>query len=174
MKVALLGHPVLRQQASQVDLDEIPSTAFQAFLDDLVATMREYDGVGIAAPQVHVSKRVFAMEVQNNPRYPDAPPLPLTIVVNPEIELPHDSVPTVRLGEACLSIPGLRGQVLRHKELILTGLDRFGATLEMQLSGFPARIVQHEVDHLNGRVYLDAMGDLKELAFQREFDRFHV
>jgi peptide deformylase len=171
LKVAALGNPLLRQRSSEVSVDVIQTRDFQKLIDDMVETMREYDGVGIAAPQVHVNLRVFTMEVDSNPRYPGAPAYPLTIVINPIVVITDDG--TIDGWEGCLSIPGLRGKVSRAKSLTVAGLNRHGEKTELALEGFPARVVQHETDHLNGNVYLDRMIDLTSLSFQQEYDRFH-
>jgi peptide deformylase len=173
LKVASLGHPVLRRPAVPVEPGRILQQSFQTFLDDLVETMREYEGVGIAATQVHMGERVFAMEVDHHVRYPMEIRVPLTIVINPEIELLPTGADLVEGWEGCLSVPGLRGCVPRQRDVALRGLDRNGEPLSMNLSNLAARIVQHEVDHLNGKVYLDSMSDLKTLSFEKEYERFH-
>jgi peptide deformylase len=173
LKVASLGHPILRQVTLPVPRDHIGHPAFQQFLDDLVDTMREYDGVGIAANQVHSPLRVFAMECQGNRRYPSAPAVPLQIVINPEVEFLSAAPDTVDEWEGCLSVPGLRGEVPRRHALRMRALDRTGAPFDVTLEGFAARIVQHEIDHLNGRVYLDCMNGLQTLSYEKEYKRFH-
>ncbi|HTL48056.1 MAG TPA: peptide deformylase [Verrucomicrobiae bacterium] len=172
LKVARLGHPVLRQKAANVDPKEIGTPEFQRFLDDMVDTMREYDGVGLAAPQVHASKQIFVCEVEKNPRYPEAPSVPLTCVINPVLkDLSDKKVP---MWEGCLSIPDMRGVVPRHESLICEGLDRKGKPLTLEVSGFFARVIQHEWDHLQGHVYPDRMKDLRTLTFLQEFGRYWV
>lgn len=170
LKVAQLGNPILRDQSSEVSLEQIEGRVFQQLVDDMVSTMREYDGVGIAAPQVHVGLRVLAMEVQANLRYPSEAQYPLTVLVNPV--LIKRGTEMVDGWEGCLSIPGLRGLVPRHYTVNVKALDRTGKDIELHLEGFPARIVQHEIDHLDGKVFLDRMQDLTSLTFQREFEKF--
>lgn len=170
LKVARMGHPVLRQIAAPVSPDEIGSDSLQRLIDDMIDTCREYDGAGLAAPQVHVSLRVVLMEVHDNPRYPDAEDLPLTVVINPEIEHVDDTRQMV--WEGCLSVPDLRGLVPRSTGIRLTGLDRNGEPLDVTLDGFPAAVVQHECDHLDGKLYLDRMESMESLAFLAEFDRY--
>jgi peptide deformylase len=172
LKVANIGNPILRRKSPDVSLEMIQNVDFQKLIDDMVETMREYDGVGLAASQVHVNLRIFTMEVTSNPRYPDEPNFPLTIVINPIVTVTNDSL--INGWEGCLSIPGLRGNVPRVQALSVEGLDRFGERLHLSLEGFPARIVQHETDHLNGMVYIDKMSDLTTLSFQREYERFHL
>ena len=163
LKVATLGALSVRRKASPVDTARIPTRAFQNFVDSLIATMRKCRGVGIAAPQVGVSKRVFCVECVRNPRYPGTPRIPLYVAVNPRVRVLDKRL--LGLWEGCLSIPGLRGEVFRAAKVELTGLDRRGKPLRVVASGFHARIIQHEFDHLKGKVYLDRMKDLKNLAF---------
>lgn len=170
LKVSRLGHPVLRQVAEPVPEGEIGTPLFQHFLESMVETMREYDGVGLAAPQVHTSRQVFVMEVEDNPRYPDMPLLPLVVAINPKITLLSEEVAPG--WEGCLSIPDLRGRVARVGRVRLEALNRQGESFIQELEGFHARIVQHEYDHLMGRVYLDRMADLSTLTFLKEFSRY--
>lgn len=171
LKIAQLGHPAIRAGAGNVILDELARSGTQDLIDSMIETMRDADGVGIAAPQVHVDKRIIVIEVkEDNRRYPGREAVPLTIVINPEISEVSESLETG--WEGCLSIPDLRGQVPRHASLKLCGLDRDGRPIEQQARGFFARVIQHEVDHLNGGVYLDRMPDLKSLTFLPEFMRY--
>ena len=169
-KVARLGHPVLRRRAKVVAPAVIRQPEFQRFLDELVDTMREYDGVGIAAPQVHVSLQVAVVEVARSPRYPRAPAIPLTIVLNPRLR------PLVRRRveewEGCLSLPDLRGKVPRWTAVVVDGLDRRGRPLRLRARGFFARVLQHEWDHLHGHVYVDRMRGLSMLTHLAEYARF--
>jgi len=169
LKVARIGHPAVRSAARPVTPEELRSPEIQRLLDDMVETMHEYDGVGLAAPQVHVGLRLAVIEVQGSDERSESE-VPLTILVNPEITpLGHDSL----LGwEGCLSVPGLRGQVPRLAWLRLTALDREGRSFATEAAGFFARVIQHECDHLDGRVYLDRMRDLRSLSFIEEFERF--
>jgi len=170
LKVARLGHPVLRKVAAPLSPREIQSTHFQKFIDDMIETMKEYDGVGLAADQVHESKQVAVLQVDANPRYPDKPNVPLTVLINPVVapateEMEED-------WEGCLSIPDIRGRVPRYKTVRVKAWDRNGQELEFLASDFHARVVQHEWDHLNGKVYLDRMHDLSTLTFLPEFARY--
>jgi peptide deformylase len=170
LKVARLGHPVLRQMAEPIPPDQITTPAVQRFIDDLIETMHEYDGAGLAAPQVHVSKQIVVMEVSRNPRYPEAPAIPLTIYVNPEITPLTDDWDDD--WEGCLSVPGLRGRVPRYTKIRLRAYDRHGKRVDFEASGFHARVIQHECDHLLGKVYLDRMRDMSSLSFMEEFTRY--
>lgn len=163
LEVAKIGHPILRKTAQVVALDEIRTPEFQGLVDSMIETMREHEGVGIAGPQVHVSKRVFCVECVDNSRYPRTPHIPLYIVINPRVRILDPG--RIFLWEGCLSVPGLRGQVGRARKLELTGRDRRGRPLKKVVQGFHARIIQHEYDHLEGRVYLDRMRSLKSLSF---------
>lgn len=170
LKVARLGHPVLRQLAEPIPPDQITTPAVQRFIDDLIETMHEYDGAGLAAPQVHVSKQIVVMEVSRNPRYPEAPAIPLTIYVNPEITPLTDDMDDD--WEGCLSVPGLRGRVPRYTKIRLRAYDRHGKRLDIEAAGFHARVIQHECDHLLGKVYLDRMRDMSSLSFMEEFAKY--
>jgi peptide deformylase len=170
LKVARLGHPVLRKITEAVSEKELRSEATRQFVDDMIETMKEYDGVGLAADQVHVSKQIAVLEVADNPRYPEKPLVPLTVLINPIItpiteEFEDD-------WEGCLSIPDMRGKVPRFKSIRVQALDRNGAPLDFVATGFHARVIQHEWDHLNGKVYLDRMPDLSTLSFITEFARY--
>ena len=170
LKVARIGHPVIRAAARDVPVDKIGSPEFQRLLDDMVETMHEYDGVGLAGPQVHVGLRVAVLEV---PPADDRSrePVPLMTIVNPKLTPVGSEVASG--WEGCLSVPDLRGIVPRHRRLRLEALDRDGRTIDREAEGFFARVLQHECDHLDGRVYLDRMEGMRTLSFLREFQRFH-
>lgn len=172
LKVARLGHPVLRKVTGDFSKKELLSAPVQKLIDDMIETMKEYDGVGLAADQVHVSKQLAVLEVADNPRYPAKPPVPLTVLVNPRIEpLTEESEED---WEGCLSIPDLRGRVPRFKRIRVRAWDRAGRELDFTAEDFHARVIQHEFDHLNGSVYLDRMRDLTSLAFLQEFARYSL
>ncbi len=163
LKVARLGHPVLRKKSQPVKPSEIAHPRFQSFLDDLAETMREYRGVGIAAPQVHVPRRVFLIECVRPKRYPVRERISLYIVINPRLEILDRR--QVGLWEGCLSIPEMRGWTPRYRKVRVRGFDRKAQPLTVTAEGFHARILQHEFDHLEGRVYLDRMDDMKSLTY---------
>ena len=169
LKVARIGHPVLRSAARDVPEEVLASPDFQHLVNDMVDTMHEYDGVGLAGPQVHVGLRVAVLEVPaSDERAREA--VPLTVLVNPVVTpLGEDKE---QAWEGCLSIPELRGVVPRWKRLRLEALDRKGQPYTMEVEGFLARVIQHECDHLEGGVYLDRMDGLRSLSFLREFERF--
>ncbi len=170
LKVTRLGHPVLRQIAAPLSLADIRSAPIQRLIDDMIETMKEYNGVGLAADQVHESKQIAVLEVADNPRYPEKPPVPLTVLINPQIT--NLSEETEEDWEGCLSIPDLRGRVPRFKSIQVQALDRNGRDLNFSADGFHARVIQHEWDHLNGKVYLDRMRDFSSLTFLTEFARY--
>lgn len=170
LKVARLGHPVLRNVAQRVAPESINTPEFQRLLDDMVDTMREYVGVGLAGPQVHLPLRIAVLEVEKHPRYPEMPSVPLTFLINPEVTILDPA--SAEEWEGCLSIPEMRGRVPRFKQLRVTGLGRHGETLDFVASDFHARVVQHENDHLNGEVYLDRMVNMRSLAHLAEWQRF--
>jgi peptide deformylase len=173
LKVARLGHPVLRRVAEQVPVEEIATSQFQQFIDDMVETMYEYDGVGLAAPQVHVSKQVAVLEVNKPPRYPDAPSVPLTVLLNPGVTVLNQETQEMIDGwEGCLSIPDMRGVAPRYRELRVEALDRYGKPLDFVARDFHARVIQHEHDHLQGKVYLDRMSSLETLCHLLEWQRY--
>jgi peptide deformylase len=170
LKVARLGHPVLREQATPVTPAELKSAEMQKFIDDMIETMREYDGAGLAANQVHVARQIAVIEVQKNPRYPEAPEIPLTVVVNPVVTPLTDEVEDG--WEGCLSVPDMRGIVPRHTSVRLECLDRAGNRVDLVAKEFFARVIQHETDHLNGIVYVDRIRDMRSLSHIAEWQRY--
>jgi peptide deformylase len=170
LKVARLGHPVIRTPAEAVPKERIGSPDMQRFLDDMVETMREYDGVGLAAPQVHASKQVAVIEVSDNRRYPGEGPIPLTILINPRIL--SASKKQLEDWEGCLSVSDFRGKVPRAESLEVEAYNRKGERVKFHAHGFFARVIQHECDHLAGKVFLDRMPNLSTLSHLHEFMRF--
>jgi peptide deformylase len=172
LKIAHVGTPVLRERAREVGADELASAETQRFIDDLIETMRDANGAGLAAPQVYNPIRIVAVEVRpNNPRYPYKPPVPLTLVVNPVIEpLTEELFDNY---EGCLSVPNLRGVVPRRAEVRVKGLDRNGRPFERVVRGLTAGTFQHECDHVDGVLFLDRVKDPRTLTTWAEFDRYH-
>ena len=170
LKVARLGHPVLRQKAEPVPVDEIRSAPIQRLIDDMVDTMHEYNGAGLAAPQVHVLKQICVIEVDGNPRYPDAPGIPLTVLINPRVTPLTEEMEEG--WEGCLSVPDMRGMVPRYTTVRLEGHDRDGERIEVVAKEFFARVIQHETDHLHGTVYLDRMRDFSTLTHLAEWNKY--
>jgi len=172
LKVAKLGNPVLRQVAKQVDLKELADqqSGLQQFIEDMIDTMREEGGVGLAAPQVNRSLQIVVLEYDNNDRYPGESSIPVTVLVNPVLS---DYSEEEALGwESCLSLIDFRGLVPRSTSVTLNAYDRDGNKVEKRASGFEAVVLQHEIDHLNGKVFLDRMEDLTQLSYQEEFEEF--
>ncbi len=159
--VLKMGHPVLRQVAAPVAQFD---ASLQELLVDMDDTMRAMSGAGIAAPQIGVGLRVVIFELSDNPRYPDLSPVPYTVLVNPVLTPLGDE--QEEGWEGCLSVPGLRGLVPRFKRLRYQGLDREGAPIDRTVEGFHARVVQHEVDHLDGILYPQRVTDLRNFGFE--------
>jgi peptide deformylase len=160
-KVARMGHPVLRQMATEVPAKAVAGPEMQRLIDDLLETVREYDGAGLAAPQVHVSLRVVVLQLDSSRGF--------DVWINPVITpLTEDLVCTV---EGCLSVPELRGIVCRPGAVQVEALDRYGKPVVLELSGFPAVVAQHECDHLDGVLFVDRV-EPQTLSFLEEFRRF--
>ena len=170
LKVARLGHPVIRMPAEAVPKETITSAQMQRFIDDMIETMHEYEGVGLAAPQVHVAKQIAVIEVQENRRYPGEGPIPLTVLINPKML----SVSKKQLEdwEGCLSVNEFRGKVPRAESLEVEAYNRKGEKIKFHAHGFFARVIQHECDHLAGKVFLDRMPNLSTLTHLQEFVRY--
>ena len=180
LKVARMGHPVLRTPARAIDIGEVKSSRIQQLIDDMFETMHEYQGVGLAAPQVHEGVRLFVAGLaparaadsgQHRDDVDDGDErVPLMALVNPEV-MPVGS-DSVEDWEGCLSIPDIRGKVPRALQIVVRALDRRGKRVELRASGFTARVIQHETDHLNGVLFLDRMTSFQSLTFLDEFGRY--
>jgi peptide deformylase len=170
LKVARMGHPVLRRKARPLEKTEIKSAIVQKLIDDMMETMAEYHGVGLAAPQIHESLRIF-VAVLDAAEEDAAEAEPLALI-NPEITVIGDE--TVEDWEGCLSIPDIRGRVPRAKEINVRAYDRRGDWLELRAHDFPARVIQHETDHLDGVLFFDRMVKLDSLTFLEEYSRYWV
>jgi len=171
-KIATIGHPVLRQPVQRVTTEELRSEAFQRLIDDLIETMRDASGAGIAAPQIYEPVSLCAIEVNNNPRYPYKPAIPLTILVNPVVTPTTDE--QFDNYEGCLSVPNLRGLVPRFTQAHVSALDRHGNSLEFDVKGLSAGTFQHEVDHLQGKIFVDRVRDTTSLTTWTDFERYHM
>jgi peptide deformylase len=177
LKIAQMGEPVLRRRAEEVPLDQLGSARIQTLIDDMIETMRDADGAGIAAPQVYESLRVCVVEVKENRRYPDFPNIPLMVLINPVVvpkvgaDGTQSSEETISMYEGCLSVAGLRGKVRRPRSVEVKAYDRAGKPLSFTWEGIPAAIVQHETDHLDGKLFIDR-ADPRTLTFLREYDRY--
>ncbi len=161
-RVLKMGDPLLYRKAEPVLAFDTPE--LRELIVDMFDTMAALNGAGLAAPQIGVSQRVVIFEVQANPRYPNAEPVPQTILINPVLEPLSDEKDNG--WEGCLSVPGMRGLVSRYQELRYTGFDPLGAPIDRTVSGFHARVVQHECDHLDGILYPMRLQDIRLLGFE--------
>ena len=166
LKVARMGHPVLRERARPLDKSDIRNAAIQKLIDDMIDTMHEYHGVGLAAPQVHEGLRLFVAMLDEDPGAKSE----AAVIINPEISA--NGAATEEGWEGCLSIPDIRGMVPRYTDIRLKALDRTGRSIELPLKDFPARVAQHETDHLDGVLFFDRMKSFGTLTFLDEYSRF--
>lgn len=171
LKIAQVGTPILRTVAEEVSAQALASTEVQQFIDDLVETMRDASGAGLAAIQVYRPLRICALEVDRNPRYPYKPDIPLTILVNPVLTPIGEA--TFENYEGCLSVPDLRGVVRRHARLRVQAWDREGNTIDHEVAGVTAGTYAHEVDHLDGKLFLDRVEDTRSLCTWKSFAKHH-
>lgn len=166
-QIAQLGHPVLRVPADPVPLPAGP--VVRALAQDMLATLRDANGVGIAAPQLYESLSLFIVASRPNPRYPAAPSMEPEVVFNPEITAVSDEI--VKDWEGCLSIPGIRGNVPRHQRIEVRYCNAEGAIVEQAFKGFVARVFQHEYDHLRGIVFLDRLESTRDVISEKEYQK---
>jgi len=169
LKVARMGHPVLRRKARALEKGEIRDAAIQRLIDDMIETMLEYHGVGLAAPQIHESLRIFVAALDAGDEESERAPDPVAII-NPEIT--PVGAETVEDWEGCLSIPDIRGRVPRAREIKVRCYDRKGDRIELRAHDFPARVIQHETDHLDGVLFFDRMRAFDSLTFLDEYSRY--
>ena len=167
LSIAQLGHPILRKRA--VEVDEIQSLNIQQLIDDMLHTVTIAKGVGLAAPQVFESKRIIILASQPNSRYPYAPEMKPTAMINPEVT--SMGLERELDWEGCLTIPGLRGRVPRATEILVRYSSRDGRLVEEAFQGFIARVFQHELDHLDGLVFLDRMESTQTLMMEQEWQK---
>jgi peptide deformylase len=173
LKVAMMGHPVLRTKARPIPQHEIGSPQVQQLIDDMFETMEEYAGIGLAAPQVHQDLRIFVAGVRDievTSPMTDEHDMPFIALINPEITPSTDKV--VEGWEGCLSIPDIRGLVPRAHDVRVRAYDRQGRRVEFAASGLPARVVQHENDHLDGVLFFDRMKSFESLTYMEEYRRY--
>ena len=177
LKVARMGHPVLRARAKAIDPSDIKSARIQQLIEDMFQTMQEYNGVGLAAPQVHHSLRLFVAGFPPRPGHEEEDEddeedtnVPLMAIINPEITVIGEDV--VDDWEGCLSIPDIRGRVPRAREIDVKAYDHKGRRITLRARGFTARVIQHETDHLDGVLFFDRMKSLETLTFLDEFGRY--
>jgi len=167
-----MGHPVLRTPARALSPAEVKSPRIQQLIDDMFETMQEYQGVGLAAPQVHEGLRLFVagFSPAREDGDEDDGDVPVMALVNPEITVVGTE--TTEDWEGCLSIPDIRGKVPRARQIVVRALDRKGRPVELKASGFTARVIQHETDHLDGILFFDRMASFATLTFLEEFGRY--
>ncbi len=169
--IAHIGHPVLRAPTRLLGAGELASTEIQTLIDDMIDTMRAANGAGIAANQIHESVRITVIEVNDNPRYPYKPRIPLTVLVNPSIFFLDDEL--VEINEGCLSVPNLRGNVMRHVNIRVSWLDRHGVAHDEVKRGLTAGTLQHECDHLDGKLFVDRVTDPTTFTTWEQFELHH-
>lgn len=170
-KIIRMGHPTLRKPARPLTKSELRSPEIARLVNDMIETLADSGGIGLAAPQVNESVRLAIIELDGGPtRYGDTPAMPLTVFVNPIIEVIDPA--TAGVWEACLSVPGLRGYVERPQYVRVTYQDLKGNRHVRELKGFPATVFQHEFDHLDGVLYIDRITDTKKLVFEEEYQRY--
>lgn len=167
LAIATLGHPVLRERGTKIDDPGNPRV--QELLDDMCATMLDAYGVGLAAPQVYQSLRVFVMRSRKGVRFPNAPEMPPFVVINPEVL--WESEETCSAWEGCLSMPGYRGMVTRPEKIRAQWQDRDGKTVSLGLYDLAARVFLHELDHLDGKMFLERMDSIGDLYSEKEMLR---
>lgn len=164
-EIIRMGHPTLRKIARPLQLTEVSSDCVRCLFEDMVDTLHQAGGIGLAAPQVDESVRLAIIEIPGGPsRYGEIPPMPLTAFVNPEVEVLEGQA--AGYWEGCLSVPGLRGFVERPQQVRISALDLHGNRFGMNLNGFLATVFQHEFDHLDGRLYIDRLKDSSLLVFE--------
>lgn len=170
--ICRMGNPILRKKAEKISKDYLMSDEFGQLLQDMQESMKHYGGIGIAAPQIGVDLQVAIIELQGMNRYGEEINLPLTAFVNPEISYLTDE--QQGFWEGCLSVPGLRGFVERPNKVKVNYLNHKGESQELVAEGFLATVLQHELDHLHGVLYVDRIKDPRLLSYQEEFDQFHL
>lgn len=170
LKVARLGHPVLRNIAKPIPVSEIPGGQIQDLIENMIETMREYEGVGLAAPQVHESLQIAVIDALEYPEKTKLSPTPLMVLINPALTILSEKLDED--WEGCLSIPDLRGLVPRYQAIKVQAYDQSGKLLEFKALGLQARVIQHEYDHLIGKVFLERMRSLESLSYLKEFSRY--
>ncbi|MCU7939241.1 MAG: peptide deformylase [gamma proteobacterium symbiont of Bathyaustriella thionipta] len=168
INVAKMGDPCLAMKAKPVN--DFKNDELQKNVSDMIDTMRYYQGVGLAAPQIHLSQQIIVLEVTDNARYPEAQPIALDILINPEILV--FSQQQEADWEGCLSLPGMRGRVLRSESITYQAMNLAGESIKQTVNGFHARIIQHEIDHLNGILYPQRIEGLSDFGFEESLPAF--
>ena len=167
LQIAQLGHPVFRQRVQQIE--DVSTASILSLIEDMLATVEDANGVGLAAPQVYESKCLIIVASHPNPRYPYAPEMKPTVMINPEITWRSNEL--FKDWEGCLSVPGIRGIVPRPTKIKMLYQDRDGKKIETEYSDFVARVVLHECDHLDGISFLERIENPKEIAMDKEYQK---
>jgi peptide deformylase len=170
LKVAHMGHPVLRTRAKEVDRSDLKQPSMQKLIDDMIDTMHEYHGVGLAGPQIHEGLRIFVAAITPDHEEPLSPDNEPMVFINPVVTAVGTEI--VEDWEGCLSIPDIRGRVPRARVIQVSAMDRYGVKIDIASHDFPARVIQHETDHLDGVLFLDRMRTFESLAFLDEYARY--
>jgi peptide deformylase len=170
LKVARMGHPVLRARAREIERAELKQESLQKLIDDMIDTMHEYHGVGLAAPQIHEGLRIFVAAIAPQDEEPLSPDVEPMVFINPVITPVGPEM--VEDWEGCLSIPDIRGRVPRARAIKVTAMDRTGAKIDIASNDFPARVIQHETDHLDGVLFFDRMRTFETLSYLEEYARY--
>jgi peptide deformylase len=170
LKVARMGHPVLRSRGREIDRGELKQASIQKLIDDMIDTMHEYHGVGLAAPQIHEGLRIFVAAIAPESDDPLSPADEPMVFVNPVVTAAGPEI--VEDWEGCLSIPDVRGRVPRARTIRVTAMDRTGGKIDLASHDFPARVIQHETDHLDGVLFLDRMRSFETLSYLEEYARY--
>lgn len=170
-EILQIGHPMLAARAAEVEIGDIATDRVQGWIGNMIDTMRDANGAGIAANQIGIPYRLFVIEVGANPRYPYKPPIPLTIVINPTIEFLTDE--TFQSNEGCLSVPQMRGEVSRHVEIAVSYYDRQGEKQSREIRGYSACTWQHEYDHLDGVLFPHRVIDPKSFCSWSMFQQHY-
>lgn len=170
LKVAKLGNPILREIAKPIPLERIKSPEVQQLIQDMIETMREYEGVGLAAPQVHRPLQIFMIESMERSGKEDGKTTPLMVLINPVLTIISENL--YEDWEGCLSVPDLRGLVPRYRQIKVQAYDLSGRVIDFEAEDFLARVIQHEHDHLMGKVFFDRMRSFDSLSYLQEFVRY--
>jgi peptide deformylase len=171
-RIIRMGHPLLRQVARELEPNEIGSEAITRLIADMVDTLHDYGGIGLAAPQIGEMVRLAIIDIPGGPtRYGELAPLSMSVFINPTIEVVNPD--PAGYWEGCLSVPGLRGFVERPQHVKVHYTTELSEARELELQGFSATVFQHEFDHLDGKLYIDRITDTRLIAFEEEFERHH-
>ena len=173
LEVLKMGHPILRQVASEVTVDEIKNEAMTSFISDMIETMEEQQGIGLAAPQIGISKKIAIIQVPiDSDRYPEAEESPLYVLFNPVIKILDEE--KIGCWEGCLSVPNLKGYVERPAKIEINYLDQKAQPQSFIAEDFLSIVFQHELDHLDGILYIDKLKSTQLLAFCDEYEQFYA